>query len=87
MAVFGGILQQLYGAKKLLIVSAIPSFISWILIATSPDSVPALLLSRFSAGIASGLLIGNIYVQNAASVHFFGPFKMIEVSVLSFQPL
>ena len=80
VAVLGGFLQQLFGPKKLLIASTIPSICSWVFVALYPSSITCLLLSRVSAGLASGLLSGNVYMSNIASPKFIGSFKMVEVN-------
>ena len=79
VAVLGGFLQQLFGPRKLLIVSAIPSIFSWVFVALNPSSITFLLLSRVSAGLANGLLSGNVYLSNIASPKYIGSFKMVEV--------
>ena len=79
IAILGGFLQQLFGPKRMLIVSAVPSIISWVLPALAPDSVLSLLLSRACAGLAYGLIIGNIFLPNTVSSKYLGSFKMIEV--------
>ena len=79
VAVLGGFLQQLFGPRKLLIVSTIPSVLSWVCVALYPSSITCILLSRVSAGLANGLLSGNVYMSNIASPKFIGSFKMIEV--------
>ena len=62
IAILGGVLQQLFGPKKMLMVSAVPSILSWVLIVLAPDSVLSLLLSRACAGLAYGLIIGNVWL-------------------------
>ena len=47
LAPLGGIFQQMFGSKKLLVASAIPSLLSWIVIAARPASIPFLLSSRW----------------------------------------
>ena len=79
VAVLGGFLQQLFGPRKLLIVSTIPSIFSWVFVALYPSSITCLLLSRVCAGLANGLLSGNVYMSNIASPKFIGSFKMVEV--------
>ena len=79
VAVLGGFLQQLFGPRKLLIVSTIPSIFSWVFVALNPSSITFLLLSRVSAGLANGLLSGNVYLSNIASPKYIGSFKMVEV--------
>ena len=79
VAVLGGFLQHLFGPRKLLIVSAIPSIFSWVFVALNPSSITFLLLSRVSAGLANGLLSGNVYLSNIASPKYIGSFKMVEV--------
>ena len=56
IAILGGFLQQLFGPKNMLIVSAVPSILSWVLLALAPDSVLSLLVSRACAGLAYGLI-------------------------------
>ena len=58
-AVAGGFLQQWFGPKKLLISSAVPSILSWVVVALWPNSFSAILSSRLLAGLANGLLTGN----------------------------
>ena len=48
LASLGGILQQLFGPRKLLVASAIPSLLSWVAIIARPTSIPCLLSSRCS---------------------------------------
>ena len=79
VAVLGGFLQQLFGPRKLLIASAIPSIFSWVFVAVNPSSITFILLSRVSAGLANGLLSGNVYLSNIASPKYIGSFKMVEV--------
>ena len=52
IAILGGFLQQLFGPKNMLIVSAVPSILSWVLLGLAPDSVLSLLVSRACAGLA-----------------------------------
>ena len=66
MALLGGYFQQIYGSKNLLMVSAVPGFVSWVVLAAAPNSVPALFMSRLFAGLASGLLLGCIHAKNVA---------------------
>jgi len=80
VAVLGGFLQQLFGPRKLLIVCAIPSIMSWVFVAVFPSSITFILLSRFSAGLANGLLSGNVYLSNIASPKYIGSFKMVEIA-------
>ena len=79
VAVLGGFLQQLFGPRKLLIASTVPSIFSWVFVAVNSNSITCLLLSRVCAGLANGLLSGNVYMSNIASPKFIGSFKMIEV--------
>ena len=58
-ALIGGFLQQKVGPKKLLISSAVPSILSWVVVALWSQSFLAILSSRLLAGLASGLLSGN----------------------------
>ena len=58
-AVAGGFLQQRFGPKRLLISSAVPSILSWVVVGLWPDSFTAILSSRLLAGLANGLLTGN----------------------------
>ena len=58
-AVAGGFLQQRFGPKLLLISSAVPSILSWVVVAIRPDSFITILSSRLLAGLANGLLTGN----------------------------
>ena len=48
LASLGGIFQQLFGPRKLLVASAIPSLLSWVAIIARPTSIPCLLSSRCS---------------------------------------
>ena len=82
VAVLGGFLQQLFGPRKLLIASAIPSIFSWVFVAVNPSSITFILLSRVSAGLANGLLSGNVYLSNIASPKYIGSFKMVEVNTV-----
>ena len=43
----GGFLQQMYGPKRILMVSAVPSILSWFLVALGSSSISILLMSRF----------------------------------------
>lgn len=79
VSIIGGFLQQMFGPHKILIVSAIPSILSWILVVLGPSSIPCLLLSRICAGLAFGLLTGNIYLVQMASNSNIGSLKMVEV--------
>ena len=58
-AVAGGFLQQRFGPKKLLISSAVPSILSWVVVGLWANSFVAILSSRLLAGLANGLLTGN----------------------------
>ena len=58
-ALAGGFLQLRFGPKKLLISSALPSILSWVVVGLWPDSFGAILSSRLLAGTANGLLTGN----------------------------
>ena len=82
IAILGGFLQQLFGPKNMLMVSAVPSILSWSLLALAPDSVLSLLVSRACAGLAYGLIIGNIFLPNVVISKFLGSFKMIEVCLV-----
>ena len=76
-------IQQLFGPKKILLVSAISSgVLSWMFIVMASSSVPCLLLSQACAGFSFGLLIGNVYLAGVVSNKFLGSFKMIEVPML-----
>ena len=63
----------------MLIVSSLPSIVSWLLLVLGPGSAPCLLLSRAAAGLAGGLLTANVYLPCVASYKFMGTLKMIEV--------
>ena len=80
-AVVGGFLQQVSSPKQMLILSSIPSIFSWLLLFFGSNSILCLLLSRACAGLAAGLLLGNVYLPSVASFKFLGPFKMMEVGV------
>ena len=81
VAVLAGLLQQIFGARMLLIVSAVPSLLSWLVVAvSSPRSLVPILLSRMFAGLASGLLTGNSYLADLASDSNRSSLKMVEVS-------
>ena len=80
IAVLGGFLQQMFGPRNLLIVSAVPSIVSWVLLAANPLSFPCILLSRLMTGFSNGLLTGNVYLANIASSGNISSLKMIEVS-------
>ena len=58
-ALAGGFLQQRFGPKKLLISSAVPSILSWVVVGLWANSFIAILSSRLLAGLANGLLTGN----------------------------
>ena len=58
-ALAGGFLQQRFGPKKLLISSAVPSILSWVVVGLWANSFVAILSSRLLAGLANGLLTGN----------------------------
>ena len=62
-AVAGGFLQQRFGPKRLLISSAVPGILSWLIVAIWSSSFSAILSSRLLAGIANGLLSGNRFYQ------------------------
>ena len=47
VSVMGGFLQQMYGPKRILMVSAVPSILSWFLVALGSSSISILLMSRF----------------------------------------
>ena len=81
VAVLGGFLQQLFGPRKLLIVSALPSLVSWLLVAAAPLSFTAILTSRLMAGFSNGLLTGNVYLVNIASTNNIPSLKMLEVEL------
>ena len=81
VAVLGGFLQQMFGPRKLLIVSAVPSLVSWLLVAAAPLSFPAILTSRLMAGFSNGLLTGNVYLVNIASTNNIPSLKMMEVTI------
>ena len=80
VAILGGFLQQMFGPRKLLIVSALPSILSWLILAADPLSFPCILLSRLMTGFSNGLLTGNVYLANVASSANISSLKMIEVS-------
>ena len=83
VAVLAGLLQQIFGARRLLIASAVPSVLSWLVVAvSSPTSLFAILLSRTFAGLASGLLTGNSYLADLASDNNRSSLKMVEVSAV-----
>ena len=82
VAVIGGFLQQMFGPRKLLIVSAVPSILSWVLVASDPTSFPCILLSRLMAGFSNGLLTGSVYLANIASSSNIPSLKMIEVRTI-----
>ena len=58
-ALAGGFLQQRFGPKKLLISSAVPSILSWVVVGLWANSFIAILSSRLLAGLSNGLLTGN----------------------------
>ena len=58
-ALVGGFLQQKFGPKKLLISSAVPSILSWVVVAVWSHSYQGIIVSRLLAGLAAGLLSGN----------------------------
>ena len=65
-----------------MIVSAVPSLLSWLVVAvSSPRSLVPILLSRMFAGLASGLLTGNSYLADMASNNNRSSLKMVEVSI------
>ena len=81
VAVLAGFLQQTLGARKLLIISAVPSVLSWVVMtAWSPTSLVAITTSRSLAGLASGLLTGNTYLADLANNNNRSSLKMVEVS-------
>ena len=82
IAILGGVLQKVFSPKVILVFTAVPGILSWVFLACAPSSVSFLLLSRASAGLANGLLLGNIYLSNVASYQFLGSFKIIEVMLL-----
>ena len=84
IAILGGVLQKVFSPKVILVFTAVPGILSWVFLALASGSVPFLLLSRASAGLANGLLLGNIYLSNVASYQFLGSFKIIEVILLSY---
>ena len=79
VAVMGGFLQQLFGPKKILIAAGIPGFVSWLLVATNPQSVHFLLGSRLLAGLSNGLLTGKVYMADVAPSKYISSFKSLEV--------
>ena len=85
VAILAGFLQQILGARMLLIISAVPSLLSWLVVALlTPKSFPAILASRLLAGLASGLLTGNSYLADLANNNNRSSLKMVEVSVSLF---
>ena len=82
IAILGGVFQQIVGPKKMLLVSAVASILSWMFIVVSTRSTICLLMSRACAGFAQALLIGNVYLAGVVRHKFLGPFKMIEVVLL-----
>ena len=80
MALVGGFLQQIFGPRKILIISAIPSILSWVLVSLGVSSISCILMSRICAGLAFGLLSGNVYMVHVASNNNIGSLKMVEVS-------
>ena len=81
VAVLAGFLQQVLGARMLLIISAVPSILSWLVVASlPPHSLPAILISRTLTGLASGLLTGNSYLADMANNNNRSSLKMVEVS-------
>ena len=82
MAVLGGILQQLVGPRRLLMVTAVPSLLSWLVLALWPQSLTSILLSRILAGLGNGLLTGNSYLADMAGNTNRSSLKMVEVSLL-----
>ena len=58
-ALAGGFLQQRFGPKRLLISSAVPSILSWVVVGLWANSFVAILSSRLLAGLANGFLTGN----------------------------
>ena len=80
-------------------VSAIPSILSWFLVALGSSSISILLMSRFikifssvhissdifrvriCAGMAFGLLAGNVFLVHTASNNNLGSLKMVEVKI------
>ena len=85
VAILAGYLQQILGARMLLIISAVPSLLSWLVVALlTPQSFPAILASRLLAGLASGLLTGNSYLADLANNNNRSSLKMVEVSVSLF---
>ena len=85
VAILAGFLQQILGARMLLIISAVPSLLSWLVVALlTPKSFPAILTSRLLAGLASGPLTGNSYLADLANNNNRSSLKMVEVSVSLF---
>ena len=85
VAVLGGLLQSLFGPKKILIASAVPGFLSWLLLIINPDSIILLLSSRLLAGLSNGLLTVSVYMPDIAPKESVPSLKQIEVG-FSFQP-
>ena len=70
----------MFGPKKILLIAAISSVLSWLFVVVASSSFYCLLLSRACAGFSSGLLIGNVYLAGVVRQKFLGSFKMIEVN-------
>ena len=46
LATLGGLLQQVFGSRRLLQATAVPTLLTWLVIIFDPQSLPCLLASR-----------------------------------------
>ena len=60
--------------------TAVPLAISWTLVMVNPESKILVVLSRFMAGTANGLLSSNVYAADISHRENRQSLKMIEVS-------
>ena len=67
IAVFGGFLQQLIGPRNMLLLATLPNLLSWALVGLGSRHLPALILSRVSAGVSLGLIASNVYIADVVS--------------------
>ena len=63
VSVMGGFLQQMYGPKRILMVSAVPSILSWFLVALGSSSISILLMSRFIQNFSSVKMSSDIHTS------------------------
>ena len=52
--------------RRVLVAAAVPALLSWLAVLLQPNNLTALLASRLLAGLANGLLTGNVYMADVA---------------------